>query len=286
MPHCHWPPWSFNTFIFLLFLFLLLNPQSPACCSTPTNQTLVNSPFFSFSTSLPGLHSRQLGLNNTFIKASPKSTKCNQTPTLLLSLHTSTSHTLPSCKYWSLQGHFSCEDIADVLFCTVKVVCTEVPFISFRILKRQVTADVNLKMKSDKHKMVFGQRGKCQSLERLADIPPETLCIAILENKDDRWCKGWSGWLAAHPLLRLQQQRTVELDCQHSEPTSGHDRGPHPTLLLLLLLLIGILTFNILIKKVSFYLTIAQSLGMRSVRKQNKQNKKTKKRKIKNIMFI
>ena len=186
MPHCHWPPWSFNTFIFLLFLFLLLNPQSPACCSTPTNQTLVNSPFFSFSTSLPDLHSWQLGLINTFIKASPKSTKCNQTPTLLLSLHTSTSHTLPSCKYWSLQGHFSCEDIADVLFCTVKVVCTEVPFISFRILKRQVTADVNLKMKSDKHKMVFGQRGKCQSLERLADIPPETLCIAILENKDDR----------------------------------------------------------------------------------------------------
>ena len=94
----------------------ILSPQSSTCCSIPTNQTWVNSPFFSFSTSLPDLHSWQLGLINTFIKASPKSTKCNQTPTLLLSLHTSTSHTLPSCKYWSLQGHFSCEDIGG-MFC-------------------------------------------------------------------------------------------------------------------------------------------------------------------------
>ena len=96
----------------------ILNPQSSTCCSIPTNQTLVNSPFLSFPTSLPGPHSRQLGLNNTFKKChlKEKKTTCNQTPTLLLSLHTSTSHTLPSCKYWSLQGHFSCEDIGG-MFC-------------------------------------------------------------------------------------------------------------------------------------------------------------------------
>ena len=167
MPHCHWPPWSFSTFIFLLFLFLflLLNPQSSTCCSIPTNQTLVNSPFLSFPTSLPGPHSRQLGLNNTFIKASPKR-KLNVTEllhsyfhfTLFYQLHSPLLFASRSLQLWRYCGCFVLHS---------ESFCTKVPFLSFRILKSQVPANVNLKMKSDNHKMGFVQGGSVSHLTGL-----------------------------------------------------------------------------------------------------------------------